>query len=239
MAAGTSRPHTRSGLVSTIARTAPDRDAAYALEGSVFVAGAAVQWLSDTLGLLPDVASAQALAESIDSTGGVVFVPALTGLGAPHWDPDARGLLVGITRGTGPAHIVRAALESIAYQTCDVARAMESDTGFPIEELRVGGGAAANGFLCQFQSDILGVPVVRPANPETTALGAAYAAGIASGLWEEVDVVHRLWKVERRFVPTMSADRRNALLDRWARAVKRAKGWARADRPLDAREARP
>jgi len=239
MAAGTSRPHTRSGLVSTIARTAPDRDAAYALEGSVFVAGAAVQWLSDTLGLLPDVASAQALAESIDSTGGVVFVPALTGLGAPHWDPDARGLLVGITRGTGPAHIVRAALESIAYQTCDVARAMESDTGFPIEELRVGGGAAANGFLCQFQSDILGVPVVRPANPETTALGAAYAAGIASGLWEEVDVVHRLWKVERRFVPTMSADRRNALLDRWARAVKRAKGWARAVRPLDAREARP
>jgi len=225
MDTGAARPPSRSGLIATVARTGPGRTASYALEGSVFVAGAAIQWLRDSLGLLRDAADSQALARSVHSTEGVVFVPALAGLGAPYWDPDARGLIVGITRGTRPAHVVRAALESIAYQTHDVVRAMERDIGRPLEELRVGGRVAENDFLCQFQSDVLGIPVVRPRNPETTALGAAYAAGIAVGLWDEADVVGRLWEAQRRFVPTLSVEQRDELVERWTRAVERSRRW--------------
>jgi glycerol kinase len=227
MEIGPDRPLSRTGLVTTIARTAPNRAPSYALEGSVFVAGAAIQWLRDALGLVQDAAESAALSETVDSTEGVVFVPALTGLGAPHWDPDARGLIVGITRGTQPAHIVRAALESIAFQTLDVVRAMERDAGIKVEELRVGGGASANNFLCQFQSDILGVPVVRPADLETTARGAAYAAGVAIGLWEEADVTDWLSQDVRRFLPSFPAAQREALIDRWHNAVDRAHGWDR------------
>ena len=223
---GGERADSRSGLLSTIARTASDGSAAYALEGSVFVAGAAIQWLRDSMGLLTDAGESEAIAGSVDSTGGVVFVPALTGLGAPHWDATARGLIVGITRGTRPEHVVRAALESIAYQTHDVVRAMERDVGCPIEELRVGGGVAPNDFLCQFQSDVLGIPVVRPKNLETTALGAAYAAGIAVGLWDGLEAVARLWEEDRRFLPRMPKETRERLLDDWVRAVERSTGWS-------------
>lgn len=228
MDTGRHRARSRSGLLSTIARTTPEQAPSYALEGSVFVAGAAVQWLRDSMALLANAADSQALADSVDSTGGVVFVPALTGLGAPHWDANARGLIVGITRGTRPEHLVRAALESIAYQTHDVVRAMERDVGFPVEELRVGGGAARNDFLCQFQSDLLGIPVVRPTNLETTSLGAAFAAGIAVGLWEDAAAVSRLWEADRSFAPRMSDDERECLLDNWERAVERSKGWSEA-----------
>ncbi len=227
---GGERARSRSGLLATIARTAPNESVAYALEGSVFVAGAAIQWLRDAMGLLADAAESEAIAGSVDSTGGVIFVPALSGLGAPHWDATARGLIVGITRGTRPEHVVRAALESIAYQTHDVVRAMERDVGDPMEELRIGGGAAPNDFLCQFQSDVLGIPVVRPKNLETTALGAAYAAGIAVGLWDGPEAVARLWEEDRRFVPRMSQERRVRLLDDWARAVARSTGWSTEDR---------
>ncbi len=227
---GRARPRSRSGLLTTIARTASNGQVSYALEGSVFVAGAAVQWLHD---VIAPPADPQALAESVDSTGGVVFVPALAGLGAPHWDADARGLIVGITRGTRAAHLVRAALESITYQTHDVVRAMERDVGHPIEELRVGGGAARNDFLCQFQSDVLGIPVVRPKNLETTSLGAAYAAGIAVGLWEDAEAVSEMWEAERRFLPDMSRETRERLLADWNRAVERSKGWDGKHDPTD------
>jgi glycerol kinase len=233
MSTGRHRARSRSGLLSTIAYTAADQETSYAVEGSVFVAGAAVQWLRDAMGLLADAADSQALAESVESTGGVVFVPALAGLGAPHWDANARGLIVGITRGTRPAHLVRAGLESIAYQTHDVVRAMEHDVGYPVEELRVGGGAARNDFLCQFQSDILGVPVIRPKNLETTSLGAAYAAGIAFGLWEDTDTVGEMWEAERRFLPNMPSETRDELLDNWTRAVGRSKGWSEAHDAAD------
>jgi len=224
---GEERFHSRFGLLTTIARTFPDERTTYAIEGSVFVCGAAIQWLRDSMGLLAHSAQSDAIAESVDSTDGVVFVPALTGLGAPHWDATARGLIVGITRGTRPAHLVRAAIESIAYQTHDVVRAMESDVGDPMAELRVGGGVAPNDSLCQFQSDVLGIPVVRPADLETTALGAAYAAGITVGLWDDLDAVTRLWKEDKRFLPRMSSERREELLARWSRAVERSKGWSR------------
>ena len=225
MNTGEQRTRSRSGLLSTIARTSCDTRPVYALEGSIFVAGAAIQWLRDAMGLLADAADSQAMSHTVDSTEGVVFVPALTGMGSPHWDPDARGLIIGITRGTRREHLVRAALEAIAYQTHDVVRAMEADTGCQLPELRVGGGAAKNDFLCQFQSDILGIPVVRPRYMETTAQGAAFAAGIAVGLWDDVDAVSALWQEDRRFEPTMSATLRNRLLGDWGRAVERAKGW--------------
>ena len=225
MNTGEQRTRSRSGLLSTIARTSLDTPPVYALEGSIFVAGAAIQWLRDAMGVLADAADSQAMSNMVDSTDGVVFVPALTGLGSPHWDPDARGLIIGITRGTRREHLVRAALEAIAYQTHDVVRAMETDTGCQLPELRAGGGAAKNDFLCQFQSDILGIPVVRPRHMETTAQGAAFAAGIAVGLWDGVDAVSKLWQEDRRFEPMMSATLRNRLLGNWSRAVERAKGW--------------
>jgi len=225
MNTGEQRTRSRFGLLSTIARTSCDTMPVYALEGSIFVAGAAIQWLRDAMGLLAEAADSQVMSHAVASTDGVVFVPALTGLGSPHWDPDARGLIIGITRGTRREHLVRAALEAIAYQTHDVVRAMEDDTGCQLPELRVGGGAAKNDFLCQFQSDILGIPVVRPRHMETTAQGAAFAAGIAVGLWDGVDAVSKLWQEDRRFEPMMSATLRNRLLGDWSRAVERAKGW--------------
>jgi glycerol kinase len=197
----------------------------YALEGSVFVAGAVVQWLRDGLGLIRSAAEIEALAASVPDAGGVVLVPAFTGLGAPHWDPYARGALVGITRGTTAAHLARAALEGIAFQVADVLAAMAADSGVAVAELRVDGGAAANDLLMQLQADLAGVPVVRPQVQETTALGAAYLAGLAVGVWKDTDDIARRWQAERTFEPALDRDRAAALRARWSRAVERAKGW--------------
>jgi glycerol kinase len=200
----------------------------YALEGSVFVAGAAVQWLRDDLGFFADSAESAALAASVADSSGVYVVPAFVGLGAPHWDPNARGTIVGLTRGATKAHITRATLEAIACQVRDVVEAMEGDSGTKLSELRVDGGAAANDFLLQFQADILGRTVVRPACLETTALGAAYLAGLAVGFWKDREEVTRNWREERRFEPQMAAGKREELYAGWLRAVERAKGWASA-----------
>jgi glycerol kinase len=220
------------GLVTTIAWRIDGR-ITYALEGSVFIAGAAIQWLRDGLGLVKNAAESQALAESVPDTGGVYFVPAFVGLGAPHWDMYARGTIVGLTRGTTTAHLVRAALESIAFQTRDVLEAMAADAGIAVTELRVDGGAAANDFLCQFQADMLHVAVLRPAVIETTALGAAYLAGLGAGLWRSLDEVGRRWTLERRFEPRLGVSERATRYDGWQRAVERSKGWAIAERGDD------
>ncbi len=198
----------------------------YALEGSVFVGGAVVQWLRDGLGLIRSSGEVEALAASVPDSGGVVMVPAFTGLGAPHWDPYARGILVGITRGTTAGHIARAALESIALQVADLLSAMEADSGVRLTELRVDGGAATNDLLMQLQADLMGVPVVRPALPETTALGAAYLAGLGVGLWKDLDEIAARWRVERIFEPAMGADKAAGMRALWGRAVERASGWA-------------
>lgn len=197
----------------------------YALEGSVFVGGAVVQWLRDELGIIRSSAEVEALAASVPDAGGLVLVPAFTGLGAPHWDPYARGALLGITRGTTAAHIARAALEGIAFQVADVLSAMEADSGVPVAELRVDGGAAANNLLMQLQADITGVPVVRAKVQETTALGAAYLAGLAVGVWKGTEEITARWQAERRFEPAMDPDQAARLRERWSRAVERAKGW--------------
>jgi glycerol kinase len=197
----------------------------YALEGSVFVAGAVVQWLRDGLGLIRAAADVEALAASVPDSGGVVLVPAFTGLGAPHWDPYARGALVGITRGTTAAHIARAALEAIAFQVADLLDAMAADSGVPIAELRVDGGAAANDLLMQLQADLAGVPVVRPRVQETTALGAAYLAGLATGVWKDTGEIAARWQVDRTFEPALDRPQAAARRARWNRAVERAKGW--------------
>ena len=198
----------------------------YALEGSVFVAGAAIQWLRDDLGFFANAADTEALAMSVPDSAGVYVVPAFVGLGAPHWDAHARGAIVGLTRGAGKAHITRATLEAIDYQVRDVVEAMEHDSGVHLSELRVDGGAAANNFLLQTQADILGRDVVRPECLETTALGAAYLAGLATGFWKDRDDVTRNWREERRFTPKMPADQREELYAGWLRAVERAKDWA-------------
>ena len=213
------------GLLTTVAWSMGG-DTTYALEGSVFVAGAAVQWLRDGLGIITTAAETQALAESVADTGGVYLVPAFVGLGAPYWDPYARGTLVGLTRGTTRAHIARAALEAIAYQSRDVLDTMAREAGMPIRTLRVDGGAAANDFLCQFQSDVLGIEVLRPSVTETTGLGAAYLAGVGAGLWK-TDELARRWKLERRFTPTMTPAARDAAYAGWRRAVERSRAWAR------------
>jgi glycerol kinase len=197
----------------------------YALEGSVFVAGAVVQWLRDGLGLIRSAAEVEALAASVPDAGGAVLVPAFTGLGAPHWDPYARGALMGITRGTTAAHIARAVLEAIAFQVADVLDAMAADADRPIAELRADGGAAVNDLLMQLQADLAGVPVVRPRVRETTALGAAYLAGLATGVWRDTGEIAARWQVERRFEPALSPDQAAARRERWNRAVERAKGW--------------
>ncbi|MBZ0298279.1 MAG: glycerol kinase GlpK [Anaerolineae bacterium] len=212
-------------LLTTVAWQMAEGPHIYALEGSIFIAGAAVQWLRDELQLIKRASDTQAIAESIPGTDGVYIVPAFVGLGAPHWDPYARGTIVGLTRGSGRAHIVRATLESIAYQTRDVVEAMKADSGLDLQTLRVDGGAVANDFLMQFQADILGVQVQRPAVTETTALGAAYLAGLASGFWSSQTEIAKQWKVERTFEPGMSVEQRDSLYRGWQRAVERAKGW--------------
>lgn len=197
----------------------------YMLEGSVFMGGATVQWLRDGLGLIKQAAEVEELAASVPDTGGVIFVPAFTGLGAPYWDAYARGTILGMTRGTNKAHIARAALESIAYQTVDVLEAMHKDSSIALSELRVDGGAARNDLLMQFQADVLGVAVVRPKVTETTALGAAYLAGLAVGFWASIDEIAQQWKMDRRFEPVMSPDERLAKLTLWRKGVQRAREW--------------
>jgi glycerol kinase len=220
-----------NGLLATAAAQtgraldARDLEKQYALEGSVFIGGAVVQWLRDEMRFFGSAAEVEALAGEALDNGGVYLVPAFAGLGAPHWDPHARGAIVGITRGTSRAHIARAALESIAYQSADVLEAMQKDAGEPLAELRVDGGAAANNLLMQFQSDILGVPVVRPKVLETTALGAACLAGLAVSVWKSTDEIAAQWRADRRFEPRMSRDEAGALLARWRQAVSRSRGW--------------
>jgi glycerol kinase len=215
-----------AGLLTTMAASLEGGQPEYALEGSIFITGAAVQWLRDGLGLIADSAESERLAASVPDTGGVYFVPAFVGLGAPHWDMYARGTILGITRGTGRAHLVRAALESIAYQSREVLDAALADAGLASPELRVDGGATANDLLMQFQADILDRPVVRPLVRETTALGAAYLAGLAVGYWSSREEIAHNWAVGRRFLPAMDGSRREALYADWRRAVARASGWA-------------
>ncbi|MBS0320037.1 MAG: glycerol kinase GlpK [Proteobacteria bacterium] len=212
----------RNRLLSTVAWLRDGR-LSYALEGSVFVAGAVVQWLRDGLKIVRHASEIEALARSVPDNGGVHVIPAFTGLGAPHWDAHARGAIVGLTRGTTDAHIARAALESIAFQSADVLAAMQKDAGIALAELRVDGGATANNLLMQFQADVLGVPVVRPRVTETTALGAAYLAGLAVGFWRDAREVAANWQVDRRFEPAMSRDEAAARMEAWSRAVARVR----------------
>ena len=223
---GTTPTRSKQQLVTTVAWQIGGRTE-YALEGSVFIGGAVVQWIRDGLGLIRTAAEIEPLAASVSDNGGVYLVPAFAGLGAPHWDPYARGTIVGITRGTSSGHIARAALESIAYQVADLLDAMAADAGIALKELRVDGGAAINNMLMQFQADLLGVPVVRPAVTETTALGAAYLAGLAVGYWKSVDEVSGQWKVDRRFEPSMPRAVAAALRERWTAALERSKRWER------------
>jgi len=209
-----------NGLLTTAAAQ-PGKTPEYALEGSVFIGGAVVQWLRDGLNAISASDQVQGLAESVPDAGGVVCVPAFTGLGAPYWNAEVRGAIVGITRGTTVAHIARAALESIAFQSAALLQAMSKDTG-PVTELRVDGGACVNNLLMQFQADLLGIPVVRPQVTETTALGAAYLAGLATGVWHDQDELVAQWQVERRFLPTMPRERAAELMARWERAVRQA-----------------
>src|SRR5579862_3242991 len=222
MHVGSRVPVSRHQLLATRAAS-PDATARFAIEGSVFIAGAAIQWVRDQMGLVSSAADSERLANSVADNGGVYFVPAFVGLGAPHWDSSARGLISGLTRSTSKAHIVRAALESIAYQTRELVKAMEADAGAPLRELRVDGGAAANNFLLQFQADILDRPIVRPVDIETTALGAAYLAGLAVGFWKSVAEVEEFWRAERRFEPAMAVGERDRLFGEWQTAVGRAR----------------
>ncbi len=226
MNTGTAPTASENQLISTTAWGLGERTD-YALEGSIFVAGAVVQWLRDGLGFIQDAAEVEPLAREVNDNGGVYLVPAFAGLGAPHWDPDARGLIAGLSRDTTRGHLARAALESIAYQVADVAEAMNADAHVPLQELRVDGGAAANDFLMQFQADLLGVPVVRPHVFETTALGAAYLAGLAVGYWDSLAQIADNWDVERTFEPQMAEDRVAELRAGWQRALERSRGWAR------------
>ncbi len=211
----------RSKLLTTVAWKIGDKTE-YALEGSVFVAGAVTQWLRDELGIIKSSAEIERLAQRVPDNGGVHLVPAFTGLGAPHWDPHARGTITGLTRGSTKAHIARAALEGIAFQVNDVIAAMERDAGTKLRELRVDGGASANNLLMQFQSDLLDVPVIRPANTETTALGAAYLAGLAVGTWKSKREIAKRWKIVRRFKPSMKPATRKTLVAGWTKALKQA-----------------
>ena len=226
---GSLSPHPPDGLLTTIAWSlASPGEVTYALEASIFVTGAAVQWLRDGLGVIEAAAETEALAASLDSNDGVYFVPALTGLGSPHWDPYARGTIVGLTRGSSREHIARAALEAIAYQSVDAVRAQNTALGVRLKELRVDGGATANGWLMQFQADMLGVPVVVPEIADTTVLGAAYLAGVATEFWTE-DEVKELWTESKRYEPAMSDDQRQSLLSDWRRALQRAGRWVIPD----------
>ncbi len=223
MNTGTEPVPSESGCLTTIAWRIGDGPTVYALEGSAFIAGAAVQWLRDGLGIIERSSDVEALARSVDSAGDVMVVPALVGLGAPHWDPDARGLICGISRDTTRAHIARATLEGIALQITDLATAMETDAKRPLRRLRVDGGASENELLMQFQADVLGVEIDRPASVETTALGAAYLAGLAVGMFEDLSRVVQVHRVAKTFSPRMDEDERRAYLNRWMRAVARAR----------------
>jgi glycerol kinase len=218
--AGGDLPEPSEGLLTTVAWGVDGR-VDYALEAAIFVTGAAVQWLRDGLGIIHAAAETEELARSLDSNDGVYLVPAFTGLGSPHWDPYARGTIVGLTRGSGRAHLARAALEAMAYQTADALRAMERASGVVLEELKADGGAVVNGWLMKFQADVLGVPVVVPQVSETTALGAAYLAGVATGTWTEADV-RSMWREAARYEPSMSPDERETLIAGWTRALARA-----------------
>jgi glycerol kinase len=225
MHTGSNPVRSHNQLLTTTAWRIAGKDE-YALEGSVFIAGAVVQWLRDSLGIIKTSSEVETLAASAPDNGGVYFVPAFAGLGSPHWDPYARGTIIGLTRGTGAAHIARAALESIAYQTADVLRAMESDSGIKLSELRVDGGATQNDLLMQFQADVLGVRVVRPKVFETTALGAAYLAGLAVGYWKDAEEISAQWQTDRAFEPAMPRTRASQLMEEWSRALARTKQWA-------------
>lgn len=225
MNTGTQPVASKSGLLTTVAWRIGEQTV-YALEGSIFIAGAAVQWLRDGLGLIKQASEIEALAASVPDNGGVFFVPALAGLGAPYWDPHARGTIVGLTRGTTKAHLARAALEAMAYQTRDVLGAMEGDAQVPLAELKVDGGATANNLLLQFQSDILGTRVQRPVVQETTALGAAYLAGLAVGYWTDQQDLRQNWMLDREFTPRMDEGLRSHLYGNWQRAVARSQHWS-------------
>ncbi|MFL0266609.1 glycerol kinase GlpK [Candidatus Clostridium radicumherbarum] len=216
----------KNGLLTTIAWGA-DGKVEYALEGSIFIAGAAIQWLRDELKIVEKASDSESFAEAVEDTNGVYVVPAFVGLGAPYWDQYARGTIVGLTRGAKKEHLIRATLESLAYQTNDVLKAMEEDSGIKLEALKVDGGACANNFLMQFQSDILGVQVDRPEVIETTALGAAYLAGLAVGYWKDKEDITKNWAISRSFAPDMNAAKREELLEGWHKAVDRSLGWAK------------
>ena len=224
MQTGADRVDSTSGMLTTVAWRRGGR-LSYALEGAIFITGAALQWLRDGLGIIGSAAEAGPLASSIADSGGVFMVPAFVGLGAPHWDAYARGTIVGLTRGSGRAELVRAAVEAMAYQTRDVVEAMEKDARSSMPELRVDGGAAVMDVLCQFQADLLGIPVRRPRHTETTALGAAFLAGLGAGIWSDADL-KGLWKLDREFEPKMSRDEADTLQERWRDAVERSRGWA-------------
>jgi len=226
MNTGDTPVESKNGLVTTIA-AAPSGRTCYALEGSVFVGGAVIQWLRDELRFFSESQDAEYYAQKVSDNGGVYLVPAFTGLGAPHWDMYARGAIVGLTRGTRREHIIRAAQESIAYQVLDLVRAMESDTGVPLTELKADGGASRDGFLMQFQSDIIDRPVSRPAIRETTALGAAYLAGLATGVWRDTEELSTLWKPGKTFSPQMDKEERARLTTQWHKAVGRSLHWAK------------
>jgi glycerol kinase len=225
MNTGETATESQHNLLTTVGWTVGQGAMQYMLEGSVFIAGAAVQWLRDEMKLIANASETEAIASSIADTSGVYVVPAFVGLGAPYWDQYARGTIVGLTRGSGRAQIVRATLESIAYQTRDVLEAMRADSGLALQALRVDGGAVRNDFLMQFQADILGVPVQRPVVTETTALGAAYLAGLATGYWSSQEEIAQQWAVEKTFEPQMSVEQCDSLYGGWKRAVERAKGW--------------
>jgi len=225
MTTGTKPVTSKNNLITTVAWRV-GKHTEYALEGSIFIAGAVVQWLRDGLGLIASSADVESLAAQVPDNGGVYLVPAFAGLGAPHWDQYARGLIIGLTRGSTRAHIARAALEGIAYQVADVLHAMQKDAGLKLKELRVDGGAAANNLLMQFEADLLGVPVVRPRVAETTALGAAYLAGLAVGYWKDQREIAAQWQVDHRFVPTSKPAARKALQAGWTKALHRARHWA-------------
>ncbi|MBQ1523610.1 MAG: glycerol kinase GlpK [Firmicutes bacterium] len=231
MNTGSEAVTSKNGLVTTIA-WGLDGKVTYALEGSVFVAGAAVQWLRDEMGLIENSPASERYASQVPDTGGVYIVPAFTGLGAPYWDPYARGTIVGLTRGTNRCHIIRAVLESLAYQTTDVLRAMEDDSARKLSVLKADGGASANDLLMQYQADINGSCVQRPRCLETTALGAAYLAGLACGYWSGTDDIKANWKLERSFEPQMSENVRKEKLNGWKRAVERSRGWAAEDQEV-------
>ncbi|MGB9810258.1 MAG: glycerol kinase GlpK [Dictyoglomus turgidum] len=216
--------YSSKGLITTIAYGIGEK-VNYALEGSIFIAGAVIQWLRDNLGLIKSSSESEILAKMVEDNGGVYFVPAFVGLGAPYWDMFARGLIIGLTRGAKKEHLVRAALESIAYQTNDVVELMEQETGIKIKELRVDGGASANNFLMQFQSDISNLKVIRPYITETTSLGAAFLAGLGVGIWKDLDEIKRIWKEEKVFTPCMPEEKRRYYLSKWKEAVNRSRGW--------------